>query len=905
MAGQLTVAELVARMRADMRDFVQGVRSADQSLDELTDGARRTSNAFDGVKAAATVTAGVLATQFAQGVTKAVKVGTQFNSLLETTTLQFQTLFKDGRDAGEHVAKLFEFAKFTPFETEPILRASRMLETFGGAALNNEEMLTRVGDAAAGATVDFGELSVWIGRAYSSIQSGRPFGEAAMRLQELAVLTPQARQEIEQMQKSGADASEVFDRLMEDIDRFGGAMAKQAQTWDGLTSTIDDALGLGYADMTAGGFEAAKEGLKGIVEILESDAWMTATRLISDVFTSISRTAVDALLKVKDVIVELDAEQITTWFNDLKGVIGPLIPMIITFAGHLGIGALVQALPFLGNILPEVTRNFGMFGGVIASILLATPEGREALMDLVIVLADLAKEILPPLVAALKVFVTELSVPLATALQAVLPLVELLADLIAVMPDGVLVAAAAWVAFNKAVGALPTAAEGATGVMGKLSGSLQGKGGYVALALAASEATKALWTNLDRLVSGSPDTGTWLSDLQEFGATGEIVGGAANMLGKDLGRLETMFSNLANKAWTDDIPLFNWVAAAISPGHGGRLSSLEELKRIDDELVALHAQDPEAASDAFNRMAAVAGQAGVDNERLLGHWTGYARVLDSAAVAAGKAARETEELAAAEAEAAAEAMTHAEAVEEVIKVLSLRREEIARSVSPVFNFHKALGDAEEAAKAYSEALASGDETAIDEALQVTTDAALALHAAFEGLAGGDAREASAQLTALMSSLQTQLGLTDEEMAEFISRFSTLASEAHEAGRAFENEFGGAVDIFDAIDGGVQRILDSLSHLTGREWEVAVRANWTKIDNETIPDPDDDPPPPPPPPPGGIGDINDLPPEVRQQLSMGGSRRGGDINVNVYYPTGDTTEAAIQQEFRKQLFLNEF
>ena len=137
-------------------------------------------------------------------------IGVKTNAELETATLQFETLMGSAEGAKKHVAGLFDFAKKTPSETQPIINASLKLQTFGGAALNTEQNLKLVGDAAAAVNANIDEVAFWVGRAYAMIQSGKPFGEAAMRLQELAVLSPKARDEMEKLQESGASSEVVF-----------------------------------------------------------------------------------------------------------------------------------------------------------------------------------------------------------------------------------------------------------------------------------------------------------------------------------------------------------------------------------------------------------------------------------------------------------------------------------------------------------------------------------------------------------------------------------------------------------------------------------------------------------------------------------------------------------------------
>lgn len=193
------------------------------------------------------------------------------NATLETSTLQFETLMGNADQAKEHVAGLFEFAKATPFETQPIINASRMMRTFGGGTLDTMANLTMFGDAAAATGANIEEVSFWMGRAYAAIQAGQPFGEARMRLQELAVISPQAAMKIEQLEKAGAKGDAVWKAFSGDLSRFSGAMAKQAKTWTGLTSSLSDAIQISSAKLFAPVFEAAKGAVATLLDILSGD----------------------------------------------------------------------------------------------------------------------------------------------------------------------------------------------------------------------------------------------------------------------------------------------------------------------------------------------------------------------------------------------------------------------------------------------------------------------------------------------------------------------------------------------------------------------------------------------------------------------------------------------------------
>src|SRR5690606_595231 len=191
---------------------------------------------------------------------------------LETAQLQFETLLGSAEAAEKHVADLFEFAKVTPYETGPIIEASRQLQAFGGSALNNYEMLTLLGAAASAVRAPFEDVAFWTGRAYSAIQSGRPIGEAAARFQELALITPEARNRLEELQEAGASADEVFSVLTENFGRFSGSMEKQANTWQGMVATFTDTVDLLLSTALRPFFELASRGLAQLNAFLDQDS---------------------------------------------------------------------------------------------------------------------------------------------------------------------------------------------------------------------------------------------------------------------------------------------------------------------------------------------------------------------------------------------------------------------------------------------------------------------------------------------------------------------------------------------------------------------------------------------------------------------------------------------------------
>ena len=285
---------------------------------------------------------GVVAAQgFAQalGVIPGAVIG--MNASLEKSTLQFETLFQDADRAREHVRMLFEFAKVTPFETQPIIDASRQLQTFGGDALNTQENLRMIGDAAAGASTDIGQVSFWVGRAYAAIQGGQPFGEARMRLQELALLTPTAAAEMERLQKSGASTTEVWQVLQGELGRFTGSMEKQAATWGGLTSTLSDTLNLTIADAFKPFFEIAKNGLTDMITLFSSPEFQNGLRDFANGAVAALKTVGDIIGSVLPYVIGM-FKAVATVVGIVIGVIKGIIDFMVRFkTGVMIVGGII------------------------------------------------------------------------------------------------------------------------------------------------------------------------------------------------------------------------------------------------------------------------------------------------------------------------------------------------------------------------------------------------------------------------------------------------------------------------------------------------------------------------------------------------------------------------------------
>lgn len=196
------------------------------------------------------------------GNTEMLRKGMEKLKQVEFTQAQFKGLLGGVELARERVEELYDFANNTPFQMGQVAEASRMLQVLTKGALATTENLKIIGDAAATAGADFANVSMHVGRMYDGLQSGRPVGESAARLQELGLMSGQARAKIEEMTKAGNSFSETWRVVSEELKKNEGGMKTLSQTITGLETTLADAQDKMQAGFAKGFMEAEKESLE-------------------------------------------------------------------------------------------------------------------------------------------------------------------------------------------------------------------------------------------------------------------------------------------------------------------------------------------------------------------------------------------------------------------------------------------------------------------------------------------------------------------------------------------------------------------------------------------------------------------------------------------------------------------
>jgi phage-related protein len=228
------------------------------------------------------------------------------NAEFERYEVQFGVLLGSADAAQKRLKELAEFGAKTPFELPEVVRADKVLQSFGLHAedtakrfgASGKEIRTIAGDVAAGTGASFEEIAGYIGKF-----SAGSTGEAIARFQELGVVT---RKELSEMglrfSKSGellSPLDESMTVLLESMQgKFGGMMDAQSNTFEGMLSNIKDWIGQAGRVIGKPIFEKLKAGMKGLMEFLSSPRVQAAIESLANGIANFVQLAIDGVGRV-------------------------------------------------------------------------------------------------------------------------------------------------------------------------------------------------------------------------------------------------------------------------------------------------------------------------------------------------------------------------------------------------------------------------------------------------------------------------------------------------------------------------------------------------------------------------------------------------------------------------------
>lgn len=394
-----------------------------------------------------------------------IKVGTQYNTLEQSSRAAFTTILGSGEAATAMMGDLREFAKTSPFPRQAFIEGTQQLLGFGVSAKQIIPTLSAIQDSVAAVGGGANEISQ-ITYALAQVKGqGKLTGETLNQLGQFgidaaSILGQQfgkTSAEIRDMatKPGGIPADQVFDPLVKGLtEKFGGAAEGLKGTWTGAVDRIrgafrDIASDLAEPFISKAGGGAAVEWANTIADLMRK-IQTTIIPVLAAGLSGLAGKITPFVTKFSDFVKGLSTadvqgflSKLISGFDKVRSVfssIGPIVAGLGTALGTFGAGGLPFIGPLLSGLNPLVT-------GLIA-IAAASPEVRAALAPLIPIFSDLAKTLLSSLKPVLPVVAEAIGavadvvgrllsagidalVPIFTSIvEAVVPLIPVFAGLV-------------------------------------------------------------------------------------------------------------------------------------------------------------------------------------------------------------------------------------------------------------------------------------------------------------------------------------------------------------------------------------------------------------------------------------------------------------------------------------------
>lgn len=302
----------------------------------------RAKSAFAGIMSAQTVSSGINAIKGMIG--KATSLAATF----ETTSQSFSILLGDMDKAKALVSELTTFAIKTPFGSQEIQSAAKTLLGFGRTAKEVVSDIELIGNAAAATGAPLNQLGLVFGQVAGV---GKLVGNDVLQFinagipifQILADSMGKSVSQVKELQSQGAITFDVlraaFAKASEEGGKFYGALEKQSETWEGISSTIEDNF---------------NEVLKNVGQA------------ILPIMKDVGKEIITLSNNVIDFVQDNQAEIVAFFqglFNGVKSVVAVVAPAITAIAK--GLFVFLSLLKDTFKIIQENRETLVVLGGAL------------------------------------------------------------------------------------------------------------------------------------------------------------------------------------------------------------------------------------------------------------------------------------------------------------------------------------------------------------------------------------------------------------------------------------------------------------------------------------------------------------------------------------------------------------
>lgn len=261
------------------------------------------------------------------------------NASMEQTFVAFKGLLGGAKAAREELARMQTLADKTPFEFPDIARSTQALLAFQFSTKQSESLITDISDAlsAMGDTTPaalqqvvtvFGQMN-----AAGKIQTQDLQQLQSVGINGFQIMANEMHKPVsvihEMVTKGLIPAQQGIELLQKGMHQaWGGQSAAQAQTFNGLLSTMSDSIGTAWRAFTGSAFEAAKGSLKTLGDMVSSKQFQDFASMLGDKVGG-------ALKTVGEIVGQVAIAFKSPEFAELGGTIRDIVAPAFQKAGEI------------------------------------------------------------------------------------------------------------------------------------------------------------------------------------------------------------------------------------------------------------------------------------------------------------------------------------------------------------------------------------------------------------------------------------------------------------------------------------------------------------------------------------------------------------------------------------------
>ena len=300
----------------------------------------------------------------------------------------FTTLLQSKEKADALMSQMVELAAKTPFDLQGVANGARQLLAYGFAAEDVTDVLTRLGNVAAGLGLNLQDLTWLYG---TTAVQGRLYTRDVMQFQsrgidlagELATQLGKTRAEISQMVTEGKIGFPEVQKAIENMTNEGGKffnlMQEQSKTITGLISNLGDAIDMMFNDIGKSQEGVITSVLQGTISLVEN--YQKVLDILIPLVAAYGAYKTALILTAAAQKAVVTAKEISAFFSLAKGITSAKDAMVLfnTVVKSNPLVLALSALVALGTAVYRYSQNISESAEAIEKVNKAIDEYNQKL----------------------------------------------------------------------------------------------------------------------------------------------------------------------------------------------------------------------------------------------------------------------------------------------------------------------------------------------------------------------------------------------------------------------------------------------------------------------------------------------------------------------------------------------